>query len=162
MRTVIDVGTGGPPHFESRPTMPWQWFTRVVWTLIAWASGVACLTATQGDMNAFVGTWRGSSTCVNRQIAPACQDETVIYEVRRADKPNTATLKADKVVDGQRVPMGELDFLYDEKNACWRSEFTTPRVHGVWCLIVQGTSMTGSLRVLPENADARKVQLTRQ
>jgi hypothetical protein len=117
--------------------------------------------AGKGEVDEILGTWRGTSTCVDRKIAPACKDETVVYDVRRSDKPGTATLKADKIVDGQRVPMGELDFTYDAKDACWRSEFSTPRVHGIWCLKIDGKAMTGGLRALPENAQVRKVELKR-
>lgn len=122
---------------------------------VAWAAG-------GGGLSEFLGTWRGTSTCVNREVAPACKDETVVYEVRRSDKPKTAVLDTDKIVDGQRVPMGELEFVYSEGDGCWRSEFTTPRVRGVWCLVIDGHSMTGSLRVFPENAEVRKVRLTRE
>jgi hypothetical protein len=125
--------------------------------------GAASLgSAAPADLGAFLGTWRGTSTCVNREIAPACKDEIIVYDVRRSEKPDTATVKADKIVDGKRVPMGELDFAYDPKDACWRSELSTPRVHGVWCLSIQGQAMTGSLRVLPDNQDVRKVQLKRE
>ena len=39
-----------------------------------------------------VGTWRGSSVCVDRQAAPACNDEQVVYEIgaspgRRYERP---------------------------------------------------------------------------
>ena len=63
------------------------------------------------------------------------------------------------IVDGRRLPMGELAFDYSEKDGCWRSEFSTPRVHGVWCLRIDGRVMTGGLRLLPENLEVRKVQL---
>ena len=124
------------------------------------ATGYSCA-ADRAGLEQFLGTWRGTSTCVNRQIAPACSDETVVYEVRRSDAPKAALLKADKVVNGQRVPMGDLEFVYSEKEGCWRSEFSTPRAHGIWCLVIEGRNMTGSLRVLPENADVRKVQAKR-
>jgi hypothetical protein len=129
--------------------------------------GLACLVTKQlraaerSDLAEFVGTWRGTSTCVNRQVAPSCTDETVVYEVRPPENGKAAVLKADKMVDGRRVPMGELEFVYSDKERCWRSEFTTPRVHGVWCLAIEGRSMTGSLRVLPSNAEVRKVQVKR-
>src|SRR5262245_28932206 len=118
--------------------------------------GIFCLAvsdpcaADRGSVTQFLGTWRRTSVCVNRQIAPACNDEIVVYEVRPSETPNAALLKADKVVDGRRVPMGELEFVYSEKEACWRSEFSTPRVHAVWCLVIDGRNMTGSLRVLPQ------------
>ena len=122
------------------------------------AAGVVTEAGT-GDLSQFLGTWHGTSTCVNRQVAPACKDETVIYEVGRSEKPQAAVLKPDKIVDGKRMPMGELEFVYSEKEGCWRAEFTTPRVQGVWCLVVDGKNMTGGLRVLPENAEVRKVEL---
>ena len=112
----------------------------------------------RGDVGEFLGSWRGTSTCVNREVAPACKDETVVYDVRRSDKPETAVLEAYKIVDGQRLPMGELEFVYSDEEGCWRSEFSTPRVHGVWCLVVEGRRLMGSLRVMPENVDVRKVQ----
>ena len=112
-----------------------------------------------GDLSRFLGTWHGTSACVNRQAAPACKDETVVYEVVRSEKPQTAVLKADKIVDGKRVPMGDLEFVYSEKESCWRAELTTPRVQGVWCLVVDGKNMTGGLRVLPENTEVRRVEL---
>src|SRR5262245_32002557 len=101
------------------------------------------LAAEGGSLAEFLGTWRGTSTCANGAIATACKDEIVVYEVRPSETPQAALLKADKIVDGQRVPMGELEFVYNEKEGCWRSEFNTPRVHGVWCLVIEGPDMTG-------------------
>jgi hypothetical protein len=124
--------------------------------LLLLAGGAAA--AGKGDLKAFLGTWRGTSLCVNRTIAPACNDETVVYEVRRAEKPDAVILAADKIVEGKRLPMGELEFVYSEPEGCWRGEFTTPRAHGVWCLVVEGKNLRGSLRHMPENVDVRKVQ----
>jgi hypothetical protein len=42
------------------------------------------LTATaRGDTarDQVIGTWRGSSICINREAAPACTDERVIYRI---------------------------------------------------------------------------------
>jgi len=108
-----------------------------------------------------LGTWRGSSTCTDRVAAPACKDEVVIYDVRLSDKAGVAKLAADKVVDKQRVPMGELEFVYDKGEGCWRSAFETPRAHGLWCLVVKGKEMTGTLRLLPAGSIVRRVQLRR-
>lgn len=130
-------------------------------SLLAILAATAFPVAGTGEMSQLLGTWNGTSTCVNRQVAPACKDETVVYEVRRSEEPDSAVLAADKIVDGKRLPMGELEFVYSKKDGCWRSELTTPRVQGVWCLVVDGNNMTGNLRVQPENAEVRKVQLTR-
>ena len=67
-------------------------------------AGYGKLAAEKGDLSDFLGTWRGRSACVNRQAAPACTDEVVVYQVSRSDTPNAAVLEADKIVDGQRVP----------------------------------------------------------
>lgn len=138
-----------------------KWGVRCVAGFFIFAAGSAWA-AEGGDLGDFLGTWRGTSTCVNRKIAPACSDETVVYEVRRSDKPKSAVLNADKIVNGQRVPMGELEFAYSDKEGCWRSTFNTPRVQGVWCLVVEEGNMTGTLRVMPENAEVRKVQAVRE
>jgi hypothetical protein len=111
---------------------------------------------------AFVGTWQGSSTCVNRQLAPACQDETVVYDVRRSEKVGVVTLKADKIVEGRRLPMGELEFTYSSSEGCWRSEFETARVHAAWCLVVKENELTGHLRLVPGNETVRDVRLRRK
>lgn len=130
-------------------------------SLLSMFAASAVASAGTGDIRHFLGTWHGTSTCVNRRVAPACKDETVVYEIRRSDKPQTAVLKADKIVDGKRVPMGELEFVYSTKQGCWRAEFATPRTRGIWCLVVNGRNMTGGLRVFPENAEVRKVELKR-
>jgi len=123
--------------------------------------GAAALAAPAGDVRALLGTWHGTSTCVNRELAPACKDEVVVYEVRRGDTKGVVTLKADKIVDGKRVTMGETDFAFDAEEHCWRSEVSGPNFHGAWCLTVEGDLMIGGLHSLPEQVVFRKVRLTR-
>jgi hypothetical protein len=117
------------------------------------------LGAEPSGLAAFLGTWRGSSACTDLVAAPACRDEVVVYEVRTSDKLGAAKLAASKIVDNQKVPMGESEFAYDKSEGCWRSEFETQRFHGVWCLSVEGEQMTGTLRLLPSGATVRRVQL---
>jgi hypothetical protein len=113
-------------------------------------------------VESLLGTWRGTSTCTDKVAAPACQDETVIYDVRRGDKPGHAILAAHKIVNDQRVPMGELDFAWDAAEACWRSDFASPRVTSRWCLVVAGDRLTGTARLLPGNQVIRRVQANRE
>ena len=109
-----------------------------------------------------VGTWSGSSVCVDRQAAPACNDEQVVYEINASSgKPNTVSAKADRVVDGKRVSMGVLEFTHDAKNGSWTSELDTPRLHALWRLTVNGAMLTGTLTLLPSKAVVRKVDLRR-
>lgn len=85
-----------------------------------------------GTVDEIVGTWSGSSVCVDRQAAPACNDEQVVYEINaNPGKPDTVTAKADRVVDGKRVSMGALEFTHDAKSRTWTSERDAPRVHAL-------------------------------
>lgn len=105
------------------------------------------------------GTWRGTSQCTDRVAAPACQDETVVYEFTRGAKAGTVHLAADKVVDGKREPMGEFDLEYDKTERCWKAEFNSPRLRSVWCFVIDGAQLTGTARLLPGNQTIRKVSL---
>jgi hypothetical protein len=110
-----------------------------------------------------VGTWRGSSLCVDRQAAPACNDEQVVYEIGASPgKPNTVTAKADKIVDGKRQSMGDLDFTHDAKSGSWTSEFENPRVHTLWRLTVDGNTLRGTMVLLPSRAQVRKMDLKKE
>src|SRR5262249_25308669 len=78
------------------------------------------------------GTWRGSSLCMDGERAPACKDEEVLYKFTRPEggAEGKAHQEAFKIVDGNVVPMGELDFTYDPDARAWTCEFESPRVHG--------------------------------
>jgi hypothetical protein len=93
--------------------------------------------------------------------APACQDETVVYEFRKGEKAGTVILAADKVVSGERVPMGEMTFAYDPALACWRSEFESPRLKSRWCFTVEGDTLKGTATLLPGNQVVRRVAARR-
>lgn len=106
-----------------------------------------------------IGTWRGTSTCTDVAAAPGCRDETVVYDFTVGAKPGTVVWKADKVVDGKRVPMGEMDLTYDAGHKCWSAEFQSPRVHSIWCLVVDGAHMTGTGQLLPGKETIRKIDV---
>lgn len=119
----------------------------------------------QGDppVGEIVGTWRGSSLCVDREAAPACKDEQVVYEIAAyPGKPNTVTVKADKVVDGKREFMGALDFTHEAKSGSWTSEFENSRVHTLWRLTVTGETLRGTMVALPSRAVVRKMDLKKE
>ena len=105
------------------------------------------------------GLWRGTSTCTDRVAAPACHDEVVVYEFTAGEKPGTVKWRADKVIDGERQAMGEMELVYDAAEACWRAEFQSPRSHSVWCLAVDGAHMTGTGRLVPGNQVIRKIDV---
>lgn len=112
------------------------------------------------SVDAVVGTWRGSSVCVDRQAAPACVDEQVIYDIApKAGVSGVVTLKADKVVDGRREEMGTLEFSADAKSDSWVTEFDTARGRALWRLDVNGKTMTGTMTLLPAKAVVRRITL---
>jgi hypothetical protein len=109
-----------------------------------------------------VGTWRGSSTCVDRVAAPACNDEQVVYEVVASpDAPERVTIKGDRLVDGKRVFMGDLEYT-PAKDGSWTAEFQSPRMHSQWRIVVSGDSMTGTAILLPSKAVVRRLALQRE
>jgi hypothetical protein len=132
------------------------WRRLVVLVGAAWALGAS---APPGDHkpSELIGTWRGTSTCADLVTAPNCHDEVVVYEFTAGEKPGWVRWKADKVVEGQRVPMGEMDAVYDAGGGCWTAEFISPRVHSVWCLVVDGAHLTGTGRHLPGKQTIRRI-----
>lgn len=108
-----------------------------------------------------LGTWRGTSICVDRQADPACSDESVIYEVDSAAGPRgPVRMLADKVVNGVREPMGALRLQYDSTTRSWSAELTT-RLHSRWSFEPQGDAMAGALRELPSERLVRRVMVRR-
>jgi hypothetical protein len=103
------------------------------------------------------------SLCVDRQAAPACNDEQVVYEIGASPgKPDTATVKADKIVDGKREPMGILEFTHDAKSGSWTTEFENSRVHALWRLTVNGETLRGTMVLLPSRAVVRRMDLKKE
>ena len=130
--------------------------------LLAPGSQVASFTLQASDPAQLIGTWRGTSACSDRVAAPACQDETIVYEFKAGRQPGTVHWVADKIVNGKREPMGELDLTYDKTESCWKVEFTSPRVKMVWRLSVEDRRLAGTARLLPGNETVRKVDARKQ
>ena len=141
-----------------RTHQPWRAFGTALLLFLSWAGAALC----GAPADRIVGTWRGTSTCVDRVAAPACNDEVVVYEIERsAGKPDSVTTKEDKLVDGKRVPMGVLEFKRGVTEDAWLTEFETPRVHGRWELLLSGDQMTGTLLLLPSKTVVRRMSLVR-
>jgi hypothetical protein len=116
----------------------------------------------QGPRSGLVGTWRGTSLCLDRVALPACADEQVVYDITAPpDRPDAMTVKADKIVDGRRVPMGEVTFTPDTASGRWVSEIKTPNVHAVWHLRLHDGVLSGGMFLLPSTTPVRSIQLQR-
>ena len=114
------------------------------------------------DVERIVGTWRGTSKCVDLEAAPACRDEVVVYEV--AAKPGATdkvVVKADKIVNGERQNMGDLEYTLGS-DGTWTSDFESPRMRSHWTLTVEGRKMTGTGALMPSNTLTRRMDLERE
>jgi len=107
-----------------------------------------------------VGTWRGTSMCVDKAHFPACKDEQVIYDVRpKGSAEDPVTLRADKVVNGVREFMGEFDF--HRTDSTWVTEYQNPRIRIRIVLRVRADHMTGVLTDVPSGRRVRDLTLDR-
>ena len=115
------------------------------------------------DPKALLGVWRGTSLCANREATPACKDEEVVYEFQYTSPPAAGrlTMKADKVVNGERRSMGDLDFTWDPQAGAWVCEIKA-RYQGLWSFPQpKGDELSGTLVLLPEKTVVRKVTVRR-
>ena len=120
---------------------------------LTWASGYA------QDVD-IVGSWRGTSICVDKANFPACKDEQVIYDVRRnGSGRDTVTIRADKVVNGVREFMAEFDFR--RADSTWVAEYQGARVRIRIVLRVRAAHMTGVLTDEPSGRRVRELTLGR-
>jgi hypothetical protein len=100
------------------------------------------------------GKWRGTSSCVARNTA--CRDETVVYHLARLpDKPGYVSINADKIVNGNAIHMGTLEFRYDQ------SMLVCEYAQGVWRLKVTGEKMEGTL-TRQDGTEFRRVMLRKE
>ena len=115
----------------------------------------------QTPVAAILGTWRGTSICVDRQVDRACQDEQVIYQLDSALGPRgPVRMSADKLVGGVRQPMGVLRLSYGPGTGNWSAELTA-RVHARWSFAVRGDVLEGTLVELPSGRLVRRATARR-
>ena len=123
--------------------------------------GAASLAFAAAPKAEILGIWRGESICVKSAEFPACQDESVEYDVYDA-AGGKVHLSAYKYAGSEKVLMGEMDFTYDESIGSWTSDFQTARYHGLWTFTVAGDALTGTLVDLPSKHKVRDVAARRQ
>jgi len=92
-----------------------------------------------------VGTWRGTSLCVDREHFPGCNDEQALYEIRPLGRSHdSVSVKAQKIVGGAVEPVSEDNFAR-QPDGTWRTEIVTPRFRVRLTLRVTGDSISGTL-----------------
>ncbi|MFO0582872.1 MAG: hypothetical protein U0229_11395 [Anaeromyxobacter sp.] len=106
-----------------------------------------------------LGTWKGTSTCLRPAAGPACKDEVVVYRCTALPR-GAVKLDAFKIVDGQEVPMFDLD-LGRAADGWWTAEFRNARVHILWWFRASGDALEGKLEDFDTHARLRVVQASR-
>lgn len=107
---------------------------------VAGAAG-ATPTASNGPITKLAGEWHGRSLCVTTR-RPACTDETVVYAISVVDaKAGTLKLAADKIVAGQREPMGVFDCRFETT----RQQLICPMGTSQWQFRWDGRMLIGGL-----------------
>jgi hypothetical protein len=132
--------------------------------LISWSTlNPQCLTAATPTRTAppsVIGTWKGESVCVGDR--PACKNEVAVYRFEAVPgKADVVLQLADKIIEGQRVPMGKLEFQYDDAKGELSCEFKIRQTHGLWQFSVSGDAMQGTLVLLPGREVVRRVKMKR-
>lgn len=108
-----------------------------------------------------VGTWSGTSRCVDREHSPACTDEQVIYEVRALGTGgDSVSIRGDKVVNGVRDFMGELQYAR-AADGTWVAVFQNARVHNRITLRVRDGRLVGELTDVVSGRRVRDIALQR-
>ena len=108
-----------------------------------------------------VGSWHGTSLCVDREHYPNCHDEEVIFDaVARGTAGDTVTVRADKIVQGHREFMVESDYVRGA-NGLWVGEFHNERVQLRLTLRVSGDTLIGQIIDVPNKRIIRDQKLTR-
>ena len=109
----------------------------------------------------FVGTWHGTSVCVDRKTDTACRDEEVVYVVKGIPSVrDTVDMEAFKITNGERVSMGMMRFAYSRGSDTWTFELAG-RIHALWAFQVKDSTANGSLVELPSKRLIRVVHAGR-
>ena len=111
--------------------------------------------------NSFIGSWHGTSICVDRKMDIACRDEEVVYVVKSIPSVrDTVAMEAFKIINGERVSMGILNPIYLHGSHEWTFELGA-RVHAVWTFQVSDSTLNGTLAELPSKRLIRRVLANR-
>ena len=121
--------------------------------------GVACLpgsafSQTPAPTANPLGIWRGTSLC---QVHPSpCHDEIVVYRITSIKPPDSVSIDARKVVNGQEEEMGVIACRFTPASAA----LTCALKNSVWRFVIRGDSLVGDL-MHPENTKYRDVRTAR-
>jgi hypothetical protein len=84
-----------------------------------------------------------------------------VYHGTPGTTPDAVTVQMNKVVDGQELDMGTLDFHLDFAKRQMVGDFDNGRVHSRWTFTWTATEMKGTAVTLPDGTIIRNVSLHR-
>lgn len=120
-----------------------------------------CALPLTAQRSIIVGSWRGTSTCVDKVHWPACHDEVVIYDVTPfGSTADSVKLRADKVVNGVRDFMGDSYFVFTADSS-WVARLQMGRDPGRIVLRINGSHMAGTLTDVTSGRAIRALVLDR-
>lgn len=91
-----------------------------------------------------LGHWTGTSICTG--VRPACHDEIASYWVKAGTKPDLVRIDAGKIVNGQDLLMGTLDFQVNFSTRTLTSVSESGGSRVTWSFTWSNTAMTGTLK----------------
>ncbi|TDW96185.1 hypothetical protein [Dinghuibacter silviterrae] len=124
------------------------YFIAILLATISQNSRFSLQEAPQDD--ALTGTWMGTSICQVKNSP--CKNETVVFHFYQAAE--TYTVTADKIVNGQPINMGKLNFTLN------KSTLTCVQPTGTWVLKVNNNHIDGTL-ITADKVLYRKLSLTK-
>jgi len=101
------------------------------------------LTLKNHQKDAISGTWRGSSICQDK--SSACHDEIAVYHASKAAGSNVYKLQMNKMVNGQEVEMGPLNFIYNDTLKTLIAIDNFRGTKHTWSFKLNGKTMHGTL-----------------
>lgn len=116
-------------------------------TLVAALAAPAASPAADAPGDRILGEWRGSSTCTNLELLPACKDESVRYVFTAVPGASARYhVVADKLVAGEYQTMGEMDFDYVAAEALWVHDLhSSSCAQCRWWYRIDGAELVGGL-----------------
>jgi hypothetical protein len=96
-----------------------------------------------------IGTWTGHSDCL-AAAGPACHDETIVYRIAPSAHAGRVMIYGDKIIAGQREPMGALELREDPRTHALFADFSRGVTRGRWAFGFAGDELRGALAVLPD------------
>lgn len=138
-------------------------FAAVIFISLFAAGGGRAQTTTNDAAAKIYGDWTGDSICVDKQKFPACKDEKVVYHFSKSkEDAGKIHLVADKIVGGANELMYELDFTFDAAKNTISGEFNVNGNHGIWEYKIDGGTMEGTLKMLPDKTLVRQIKVKKK